>query len=471
MNEQEDFDVIVIGAGQGGGPVASAFARAGRKTALIEREYAGGSCINWACTPTKTMIASGRAAYVARRAGDYGVHTGDIAVDMVKIRQRKRDIVEMFRQGSRNSIESTEGLEYIEGEARFAGEKTITVTLKSDGTRSLRAETFVLNVDERFRQLDLDVAGGVTLYNARTIMELGDIPNHLVVIGGGPVGLEFSQLFRRLGAEVTLVHRRGNLLSSEDPDVGQAIGQIFEEDGIRLELNAAPTAIARTDADTVITIEREDGTRHTIRGSHVLVAAGRVPNTDTLDVERTGLERDENGYLPTNNRLETEVPGIYAIGDIRPGPKFTHISYDDYRILKANLLDDGNRTIDNRQVPSTTYIDPQLGRIGLSETEARNLGIPYLVGSMPMTSVARALETDETRGFMKVLVHAETDRIVGATILGIEGGEIASMIQIAMMGDLPYTALRDGVFAHPTLAESLNNVFGTLEEPASQQSA
>ena len=469
MSQQEIFDVIVIGAGQGGGPIASAFARDGRKTVLIEREYAGGSCVNWGCTPTKTMIASGRAAHVARRAGDYGVHTGDISIDMERVRQRTRDLVEMFRQGSRSGIDDTEGLEYIEGEARFTGEKVVTVALNAGGTRELRAETIVLDVGERFRQLDLEVPEGVVLHNARTIMELGEVPEHLVVVGGGPVGLEFSQLFRRLGAKVTIVHRSGQLLSGEDPDIAAAVADILREDGITIELNASLTTIAKDDHGTVITIERRDGTQNDIRASHVLVAIGRTPNTDTLEVERTGLDLDEKGYLATNDRLETAARGVYAIGDIRPGPKFTHIAYDDYRILKANLIDGGNRTVSDRLVAATTFIDPQLGRIGLSETEARKQEIPFLIGTMPMTSVARALETDETRGLMKVLVHAETERILGAAILGIEGGEIASMLQIAMLGTLPYTALRDGVFAHPTLAESLNTVFGSLEEPAGRQ--
>jgi pyruvate/2-oxoglutarate dehydrogenase complex dihydrolipoamide dehydrogenase (E3) component len=464
MKHQEIFDVIVIGAGQGGGPIASAFARKGRKTALIEREYPGGSCVNWGCTPTKTMIASGRVAHMARRAADYGVRTGDVSIDMPAVRQRKRDIVEMFRQGSRNAIDGTEGLEYIEGEARFSGNKEISVGLNAGGERDLEAGIFVLNVGERFRQLKLEVPDGITLHNARTIMELGKAPERLVVIGAGPVGLEFGQLFRRLGAEVTIVHRSGHVLSREDLDIADAIADILREDGIALELEATPVRIERDD-DIVVTIERRDGSQSTIRASHVLVAAGRIPNTDTLDVEKTGLERDDKGYVPTNDRLETAVPGIYAIGDVRPGPKFTHIAYDDYRILKANLLEGGNRSVQDRHVPATTFIDPQLGRVGLSEREAQEQGVPYKVATMPMSRVARALETDESRGLMKVLVHAETDRILGAAILGMEGGEIASMIQIAMMGGLPYTALRDGVFPHPGLAESFNNLFGQLETP------
>lgn len=463
--QPENFDVIVIGAGQGGGPIASAFAGEGRKTALIEREYAGGTCVNWGCTPTKTMIASGRIAHLAGRASDYGVNTGDVSVDMPAVRQRTRDIVEMFREGSKNRIEQTDGLEFIEGEAVFTDNKTVSVTLNSGGTRKLHAETIVLDVGERARELDLDVPEGVTLHDNRSIMELNEVPKHLVVVGGGPIALEFAQLFRRLGAGVTILNRGERILSSEDPDIAKSVAEILQEDGITIMINTEPKGIDQDGSDTVITLSGEDGNVESLRASHVLVAAGRVPNTDRLDVEKTGLELDDKGYLPTNNRLETNQAGIYAIGDVRPGPKFTHISYDDYRVLSANLINGDDRTIDDRIVAATTYIDPQLGRVGALESELRKNGTPYLIAKMPMESVARALETGETRGLMKVLVHAETERILGAAILGIEGGEIASMLQIAMMGDLPYTALRDGTFAHPTLAESLNNVFGSLEEP------
>ncbi|MEJ7901983.1 MAG: mercuric reductase [Thermomicrobiales bacterium] len=466
MTQESFFDVVIIGAGQGGGPIASAFARAGRKTALIEREFAGGTCVNWGCTPTKTMIASGRVAHLAHRAGDYGVRTGDIAVDMAKVRQRKREIVDMFRTGSRSSIEGTEGLEFIEGEARFTGEKTMGIALNGGGTRTVHAETIILDVGERPRPLDVVNPDNATVHDSRSIMELDIVPSHLLVIGGGYVGLEFGQLFRRLGAEVTIVHRGEYLLSREDGDVANAVAEILREDGITLELNATTTGISRIGGGIEATIERQDGSRNSIQASHLLVAAGRIPNTDTLDVGKTGLELDGKGYIETDGELETAVPGIYAIGDIRPGPKFTHISYDDYRILQANLIDGGSRSVDDRPVPYTMFIDPQLGRIGITEREARAQGIPYKIGKIDMSSIARAIETDETRGLMKALVHAETDRILGAAILGIEGGEIAAMIQIAMMGDLPYTALRDGVFAHPTLAESLNILFGALEDPS-----
>ncbi|HYH12519.1 MAG TPA: mercuric reductase [Thermomicrobiales bacterium] len=462
----ESFDVIIIGSGQGGGPLASAFAGAGRRTALIEREHVGGTCINTGCTPTKTMIASGRVAYLTRRAADYGVRTGEIGIDMDVIRQRKRDIVEQFRSGSESRLRGTEGLELVEGQARFVGDKTLKVALNDGGTRTMHAETIVLDVGERPRPLGVDLPAGVTVHDSTTIMEVDAVPEQLVVVGGGVIGLEFGQLFRRLGAEVTIVHRGERLAGREDPDIADEIATIFREDGISLELNASPASIAYDGERLSVTIERKDGSTAEVCASHVLAAAGRVPNTDTLDVELTGLKLDKRGYVETDDRLETDVRGIYAIGDIRPGPKFTHISYDDYRILKANLIDGGDRSVSDRQVPYTVFIDPQLGRVGMSEQQAREAGLPYKVARMPMSSVARALETDETRGLMKVLVHAETDRIVGAAVLGVEGGEVMSMIEIAMMGDLPYTALRDGVFAHPNLSEALNNVFASLEDPS-----
>lgn len=462
----ERFDTIVIGAGQGGGPLASAFASAGEKTALIERAYAGGTCVNYGCTPTKTMIASGRVAHLARRGADYGVNTGEIAIDMTKIRKRKRDMVERFREGSESSITNTKGLDYIEGVARFTGDKAVEIALNDGGTRTMQAETIVINVGERPRALDIDVPANATILDSTSVMELDEVPEHLVIVGGGVIGLEFGQLFRRLGAEVTIVHRSDRLMKQEDPDITDAIEQILREDGVTLELNTSPASITMDGGHMIMSIESNDGSRREIKGSHVLAAAGRRPNTDSLDVQATGLELDTRGYIDTNHRLETGIPGIYAIGDVRPGPKLTHISYDDYRIIKTNLVDRGDRSVSDRPTPYTIFIDPQLGRVGLSEQQAQQDDIPYRVGKLEMSRVARAREVDETRGLMKVLVHSETDQIIGAAVLGIEGGELMSMIEIAMMGNLPYTALRDGIFAHPNLSESLNTVFGSLTGPS-----
>lgn len=461
----ETFDVIIIGAGQGGVPLATAFAGAGRKTALIERRWPGGTCVNVGCTPTKTMVASGRVAHLAGRGADYGVQTGELSIDMGTVRQRKRDIVQQFRSGSQKRIDQTDGLDYIEGEARFTGKKRLEVALNHGGTRMLTADIIVLDIGERPRPLDIDNPDNVTIHDSTSIMELDDVPGHLVVIGGGPIGLEFAQLFRRLGAKVTILHRSDQLVSREDPDIAGAVLEVLEQDGIEVELNAEPVGIARAGGAIEVQVQRKGGDTYTIQGTHILAAAGRVPNTDSLDAGKTGLELDKRGYIRTNDRLETDVPGIYAIGDIRPGPKFTHISYDDYRVLKTNLIDGGDRSIADRLVSSVTYIDPQLAQIGLTERQARDQGVPYKLATMPMSSVARALETGETRGVMKALVDPESGKILGAAVLGIEGGEIMSMMHIAMIAGLPYTALRDGAFAHPTLAESLNNLFAVVKDP------
>ncbi len=454
----EQFDAIVIGAGQGGGPLATAFAEAGRTTALIEREHIGGTCVNEGCTPTKTMIASGRVAYLARRAADYGVHTGEITVDMTVVRKRKRDMVDSFRGGSEKSAFGTEGLTVLMGEGRFSGPKEITVTMNDGGSRTLVAETIVINVGERPAPPRIDGADAVTILNSTTVMELGAVPDHLLVIGGGYVGLEFGQLFRRLGAEVTIVHHGQQLLTREDRDIAEAMRTILEEDGIRVLLGSSAKSVIGRDGALKVTVEGEDGAE-TIAASHILQATGRIPNSDMLDLDVAGIETDEKGYIVVDDQLATAAPGIYGVGDVLPGPKFTHISYDDYRILKANLLDGGSRSTNDRIVPYTVFTDPQLGRVGLSEKEARDGGLSIRVARMPMSRVARALETDETRGVMKVIVDARTERILGAAILGVDGGEVMSMVQIAMMGELPYTALRDAVFAHPNLSESLNNLF------------
>jgi pyruvate/2-oxoglutarate dehydrogenase complex dihydrolipoamide dehydrogenase (E3) component len=450
----ETFDVAIIGSGQGGNPLAVAFANAGKRTVLIEREHVGGTCVNVGCTPTKTMIASGRAAYMARRGPDYGVHTGDISVDMGKVRQRKRDIVKQWRSGSERSIDQADGLELIMAEARFTGPRTIQA-----GNREIQAETIVINVGERPATLDVPGADMVEILDSTSIMELDEVPEHLVIIGGGNIGLEFGQLFRRLGSEVTIVHRSKQLLGREDEDIARTIQDILEEDGITVLLNAKTQSILGTESGIDVVI----GPDQVLHASHVLGATGRTSNADSLDLGRTGVETDKRGQIPTSDTLETNVPGIYAIGDVRPGPKFTHISYDDYRILKGNLIDGEQKSIAGRLVPYVVYTDPQLGRVGMTESQARESGKSIRVASMPMRRVARATETAEPRGVMKVIVDAESDLMLGAAILGIEGGEIMAMVQIAMWGKLPYTTLRDGIFAHPSLAEGFNNLFGSLQ--------
>ena len=464
MAANTHYDAIVIGAGQAGGPLSTALANAGWKTAIIERVHVGGTCINEGCTPTKTMVASARVAYLARRGADYGVHTGPVTIDMVKVRQRKRDIVDSFRGGSERRIERTAGLDLLMGEASFTGPKTLEVLLNAGETRQLTASMIFINAGERPAKLALAGIENVPTLDSTSIMELDTVPEHLLIIGGGYVGLEFGQMFRRFGSQVTVIQRGAFLLSREDPDVAGEVANILREDGIEVLLETKPVRVEQTAQGTIhLTVHTPAGER-TLSGSHLLAAAGRVPNSDWLNLDAAGIQTDKRGSIQVDERLETNVPGIYALGDVKGGPAFTHISYDDFRIIRTNLLENGKASTRERLVPYTVFIDPQLGRVGLSETEARAHGHNIKVAKMPMNYVARALEVDESRGFMKAVVDASTGQILGCSVLGIEGGEIMAVLQMAMMGKVPYTVLRDAVFAHPTLAESLNNLFSTLDE-------
>lgn len=459
----EQLDAIVIGSGQAGTPLSTALARSGMKTALVEREYIGGTCVNVGCTPTKTMVASGRVAFLARRGEDYGVHTGPISIDLRKVRDRKRRVVESFRSGSQKTIEKTQNLELIFGEARFTAPKTIAVKLKDGGQRTLSAKYVFINAGTRPSKPTIDELDSVPFLDNASIMELEAVPEHLLVLGGGYIGLEFGQLFRRFGSQVTIVQRPDQLLTREDPDVASEVTKILQQDGIEIVLNAKTTRVSRSDKGINVEVDLK-GRAKTFTGSHLLVAIGREPNSDTMNLSAAGIETDEKGFIKTNDKLETTASGIYALGDIKGGPAFTHISYDDFRIIRANLLRGQNASIKDRLVPYCVFTDPQLGRVGMTEKEARASNPNVCIAKLPMTSVARAIELDETRGFMKAIVDAKTRQILGAAILGVEGGEVMAALEIAMMGKLPYTALKDGVFAHPTLCESLNNLFMALDD-------
>ncbi len=456
------YDAIVIGSGQAGKPLALSLAQAGRKTAIVEREHVGGTCVNVGCTPTKTMVASGRVAYLARRAGDYGVRPNPVQVEMAKVRQRKQAIVESFRNSGQQQLEKTEGVDLLFGEASFTGPKTVAVRMNNGGTRQLTADTIFINTGGRPSTPPIPGLDSVPTLDSTSIMELDVLPAHLLVLGGGYIGLEFGQMFRRFGSAVTVVQRSNQLLGREDPDVAEEVAKILREDGVEVLLETQTLRAEQADDTIRLTVRTQNGER-TLSGSHLLVAAGRVPNTDALNLSAAGVKTDKGGIVQVNERLETNVSGIYALGDVKGGPSFTHISYDDFRIIRTNLLDGGNTTTTGRLVPYTVYIDPQLGRVGLSETEARATGRPIRVAKMPMAYVARALEMDEPRGFMKAIVDADTNQILGYTALGVEGGELMSMVEIAMMGKVPYTTLRDGIFAHPTLAEALNNLFASVD--------
>jgi len=456
----EKFDTIIIGTGQSGKPLALALGRTGRKTAVVEVNHVGGTCINVGCTPTKTMVAAARVAYLARRSADFGVHANAPRVDLAEVWARKQRIVEQFRRGGQRGLESLSAIDLMFGEGSFADARTVRVRLNAGGERLLTADRIVINTGGRPVVPDIPGLADVNWLDSSSVMELQVLPAHLVVLGGGYIGLEFSQMFRRFGARVTVITRDDRLIPREDPDVSAEVEKILTEDGIHIVKNANTLRVEGRDGVQVL-VETPEGPRE-IAGSHLLVAIGRAPNSDRLNLAAAGVATDKAGYITVDNRLETGVPGIYAIGDVKGGPAFTHISYDDYRVLRANWLEGGGATIDGRYVPNTMFIDPQLATVGVNETEAKRRGLNYRVAKLPMTSVARAIEMSETRGFMKAIVDADTHQILGCTILGIEGGEIMSMLQIAMMGKVPYPVLREAIFAHPTLAESLNNLFATL---------
>jgi pyruvate/2-oxoglutarate dehydrogenase complex dihydrolipoamide dehydrogenase (E3) component len=462
MNSPDHYKAIVIGSGQGGTPLCRALAEAGWHTALIEREHVGGTCINEGCTPTKTMISSGRVAYLARRGADYGVHTGAISIDMARVRQRKRNIVASFRGGNEKRLAQTPNLDVICGEASFSGPKSVRVRLKDGGERSVSAEHVFINAGCRPAVPAVAGLRDIPFLNSTSIMELDRVPEHLLVLGGGYIGLEFGQLLRRLGSRVTIVQSGPQLLSGEDSDIAEAVAAILKEDGIDVLLSTRAEAAGRATNGAITLTVRSGGETRTLEGSHLLVGTGRVPNTEALNLSTAGIATDKRSFIQVNAKLQTSASGVYALGDVKGGPAFTHISYDDFRILRTNLLQNGNASTEGRLLPYTMFIDPQLGRIGLSESDARAQNKNIRVAKMPMNYVARALEVDESRGFMKAVVDASTGQILGAAVLGIEGGEIMAQLQLAMMGKLSYEVLRDAVFAHPTLAESLNNLFTNL---------
>jgi len=454
----EPFDAIVIGSGQGGTPLSIALAKAGWKTAIVERNQVGGTCVNVGCTPSKTMVASARVAHVSRQSAHYGVNSGPVTVNMSAVQQRKQKIVESFRDGGLKSIGKTQGLELVKGAAQFIGPRLLEVVLDEGKKRQLSAERIFINTGARPAKSTVPGLDTVPTLDSSSIMELETLPEHLLVMGGGDVGLEFGQMFRRFGSRVTIVHRGDHLLSREDPDVADEVAKILREDEIEVLLNSEALSASRNNTGISLTVKKGE-MKAILEGSHLLVAIGRRPNTDQLELQAAGVETDERGFVTVDDRLETNVAGIYALGDVKGGPAFTHISYDDFRIIRKNLLEGGHATTKGRLVPYTIFIDPQLGRIGITETEASNQRLNTRVGKLPMSRVARAIELSETRGFMKVIVDVETKQILGCAVLGIEGGELMAMFEIAMLAHLPYTVLKDAIFAHPTLAEALNNLF------------
>jgi pyruvate/2-oxoglutarate dehydrogenase complex dihydrolipoamide dehydrogenase (E3) component len=459
----EQVDAIIIGSGQAGNPLAAAFAGKGKRVVVIESKHVGGTCVNEGCTPTKTMVASAKIAHQARRGPEFGVHTGSVTVKMAEVRKRKREVVDVWRSGSEKKLEEQKNIELVRGLGRFSGPKTVSVELTDGGIRSFTAEHIFINTGLRSATPDVEGLDTVPFLTNESVMELDYVPEHLLILGGSYIAVEFAQMFRRFGSAVTVISNGPQLMPREEADIAAGMGTIFAEDGIDVILNAKATKAAKSADGVTLTVQTKDGER-TLQGSALLLAAGRTPNSEALNLAAVGLKADAHGFIPVNERLETAVPGIYALGDVKGGPAFTHISYDDYRIVAANLLEGGDRVTTGRQVPYTVFTDPELGRIGMTAKEARKAGHSVRVAKMPAEKIARAYETGETRGLIKAVVDKDTGQVLGAAVLAAQGGELAAMLQIAMLGNVPYTALRDGIWSHPTWSEGLNTLFFSWED-------
>jgi pyruvate/2-oxoglutarate dehydrogenase complex dihydrolipoamide dehydrogenase (E3) component len=459
----EHYDAIIIGAGQAGIPLAKKLALAGKRTAIIEKRIVGGTCINDGCTPTKAMIASAQAVYKAKKAGELGIEIGKIAVDFKKIKARKDEIVKSFQASAQEGLESTKGLDLIMGEATFSGEKELTITNSQGEKDIVTADWIFINTGAKAVVPDIRGLEDIEYLTSTTILDLQEVPESLVIVGGNYIGLEFGQMFQRFGSNVTILERSPSIMGREDDDVSQEVRKILEEESLIILTNTNIESVTKTDGTISINLV-VNGKTKTLTATHILVATGRAPQTATLNLEIPGVNIDDKGNILVNERLETNIKGIYALGDVNGGPAFTHIAYNDYTIVFRNLIEQAQLTTQGRPVPYCMFTDPQLGRIGISEKEAKERGLDYLVAKIPMEQVARGIETGETRGFMKAIVDRKSKEILGACILASEGGEIMAVLQMAMQGGITYDQIRYGVFAHPTYSESLNNLFMRVED-------
>jgi len=454
----EKFDAIIIGTGQAGPSLAQRMTREGMKTAIIERKLFGGTCVNVGCIPTKALVASARAAHMARRGGDFGVTIdGQIRVDMARVKARKDAIVKQSSDGVTNWLKSMENLTVFEGHGRL--ESANTVRVNSD---ILEADKIILNVGGRAVVPNMPGVDDVEILTNTNMMEVDFLPDHLIIVGGSYIGLEFAQMYRRFGSRVTVVEMGPKLIGREDDEVSAVVQEILENEGIEIRLGANCIGLARRDGQVVVTASCEPGDEDII-GSHVLLAVGRKPNTDDLGLAAAGVEMDARGYITVDDELRTNVPGIWAIGDVNGRGAFTHTSYNDYEILAANMFDNDPRRVSDRITTYGLFIDPPLGRVGLTEAQVRESGRKALVGKMMMARVGRARERSETQGFMKVLIDAESDKILGASILGIGGDEVIHSILDVMYADAPYSVIQRATHIHPTVTELIPTMLGDLK--------
>ena len=457
------YDAIIIGAGQAGTPLAKKLAVAGKKTAIIEKRMVGGTCIIDGCTPTKAMVASAQAIHRAKTASDLGVNISGAEVDFKKVIARKDEIVKSFQASAQKGIESTDDLDLIMGEAVFSAEKELTITNAKGKKEIVTADLIFINTGAKTIIPDIKGLDEVDYLTSTTILDLKEVPEHLVVIGGNYIGLEFGQMFQRFGSKVTIIEKSSSIMGREDDDVSAEVTKILLDEGLEIITEAAVEAVANKAGKLSIMLKAKAKSK-TITASHILIAVGRAPQTERLGLDIAGVKTDDKGHVIVNETLETNVKGIYALGDVKGGPAFTHIAYNDYTIVYRNIVEKAKLSTKGRPVPYCMFTDPQLGRIGISEKQAEEQGLDYLVAKIPMEQVARGIETGDTLGFMKAIVDRKSKKILGASILASEGGEIMSVLQMAMQGGITYEEIRYNIFAHPTYSESLNNLFMKVED-------
>jgi pyruvate/2-oxoglutarate dehydrogenase complex dihydrolipoamide dehydrogenase (E3) component len=459
----EYYDDIIIGGGKAGKTLAPALVAAGRKTALVERSLTmmGGGCINIACIPTKTMVASAEVAHTVRNSAAYGIKTNAPIVNLAEVIQRKRSVVLSAREMNLHNLEAALGENLIIGTARFVDSKAIEVVTPESNTRLLSAERLFINTGTRPLIPPVPGLKEAGFLTSESIMELEQLPEHLIVLGSGYIGLEFAQMFRRFGSRVTLIGQSEQILLQQDPDIAIAVQTLLEQEEIEFLLKATVLSVERVGNATKLHIRSADRSIE-LRGSHLLIAVGRAPTTDSLNLAAAGVVTDASGFIPVNDRLETNIPGIWALGDINGGPQYTHISLDDYRIVKANLIDGGNRSRRDRLIPSCLFIDPELAHVGLTETAAQQQSYAIRVAKLDASAIPRARTSGRTDGLLKAIVDSETGHILGCSLLCHAAGEMISTVQMVMPAQIPYTVLRDGVLTHPTMTEGLNLLFSKL---------
>jgi pyruvate/2-oxoglutarate dehydrogenase complex dihydrolipoamide dehydrogenase (E3) component len=460
MSQPQPYEDLVLGSGAGGKLLAWHLARSGRRVAVVERRWIGGSCPNINCLPSKNEIWSAKVADLLHHAAQFGVVTGSVAVDMARVRQRKREMVDGL-VALHLDLYRKSGTELIMGDGRFVAPKTLEVRLRDGGTRVLKGERVFLNLGTRATIPPTPGLADARPMTNIELLELDRLPAHLVVLGGGYVGLEFAQAYRRFGSRVTVVQHGPQLLAQEDPDVADALGQLFADEGIEVLLSAEPVQVEGRSGEGVRLRVRAPQGERLLEGSDILVATGRTPNTAGIGLDTLGVRLDGRGYVQVNDRLETSAPDVWAIGECAGSPQFTHVSENDFRVIRDNLAG-GNRTTRDRLIPFCLFTDPPLARVGLNESEARRRGVAVRVARLPMGAVLRTRTTGEARGFMKALVDARADRILGFTMFGPEAGEVMAVVQTAMLAGLPSTGLRDAILAHPTMAEGLTALFAEV---------